>query len=278
MESTLTKLAYQTFQQSKSALGLAHKNLSTRLREWVAPLDDPNIQSVPSEVMLKYRDRFNQLMEKDWADAESGIYPSSLLFDTPWTDILQFYPKVWLDLPGTWERSKNKAFQDFGDDINTDGYPQYYVRNFHYQTDGYLSEESANLYDLQVEILFNGCADPMRRRVLAPLKQGLQRMRLGNGLENASQTRVLDVACGTGRMLRMIRGMLPEASLFGVDLSPTYLRKANQDLSELPGALPQLLQGNAEELPYVDNYFHGLTCVFMFHELPGPVRQKVINE
>ncbi|MEO0971253.1 MAG: methyltransferase domain-containing protein, partial [Cyanobacteria bacterium J06639_18] len=62
------------------------------------------------------------------------------------------------------------------------------------------------------------------------------------------------------------------------DLSPTYLRKANQLLSEIPGELPQLLQANAEELPYLDNYFHAVTSVFLFHELPGPVRQSVIEE
>ncbi len=49
-------------------------------------------------------------------------------------------------------------------------------------------------------------------------------------------------------------------------------------ISEIPGELPQLLQGNAEELPYLDNYFHAVTSVFLFHELPGGVRQRVINE
>ncbi len=76
----------------------------------------------------------------------------------------------------------------------------------------------------------------------------------------------------------MIRASLPKASLFGTDLSPAYLRKANQLLSEIPGELPQLLQANAEELPYLDNYFHGITSVFLFHELPAEARQRVIEE
>jgi ubiquinone/menaquinone biosynthesis C-methylase UbiE len=46
----------------------------------------------------------------------------------------------------------------------------------------------------------------------------------------------------------------------------------------LPGELPQLLQANAEELPYLDNYFHAITCVFLFHELPAKVRQNVIDQ
>ncbi len=49
-------------------------------------------------------------------------------------------------------------------------------------------------------------------------------------------------------------------------------------LSQDRGNLPQLLQANAESLPYVDNYFHGVSSVFLFHELPAPARQNVINE
>ena len=33
--------------------------------------------------------------------------------------------------------------------------PRYYMQNFHYQTDGWMSEGSAELYDFQVEVLFN---------------------------------------------------------------------------------------------------------------------------
>ena len=274
MENTLTKFAYQTVQQGKSYFGFAHKTLSARLRRVVAPPVHSDVQPLPPDVVAKFRERLDQLIERDWKDAEQGIYPRSLLFDTPWSDVLQFYPMVWADLPQSWSRANNQRFQEFSDGIKTDGYPQYYVRNFHNQTDGYLSDWSANLYDLQVELLFNGAADPMRRRILAPLKAGLQQI----DMSDTPQTRVLDVACGTGRTLRMIRGALSEASLFGVDLSPAYLRKANQVLSEIPGELPQLIQSNAEELPYLESYFHGVTCVFLFHELPAPIRQRVIEE
>lgn len=274
MESTLTKLAYQTFQQGKSYFGLTHKTLSTRLMNLIAPPSDERTKPVATDTLLKLQQRLNQLIETDWADAEAGVYPSSLLFDNPWEDFFRFYPLVWIDLPQIWDRARNNRFQEFSAGVKTEGYPQYYVRNFHHQTDGYLSDWSANLYDLQVEILFNGSADAMRRRVLAPLKRELQNA----NIPNAPQTRVLDVACGTGRTLRMLRGALSEVSLFGTDLSPAYLRKANQTLSEIPGELPQLLHANAEDLPYVEGYFQGITSVFLFHELPAPVRQKIIDE
>jgi hypothetical protein len=72
------------------------------------------------------------------------------------------------------ERANQKRYQEFSSDVETEGYPSYYLQNFHHQTNGYLSDLSANLYDLQVELLFGGTADPMRRRILAPLKQGLK--------------------------------------------------------------------------------------------------------
>jgi ubiquinone/menaquinone biosynthesis C-methylase UbiE len=195
-----------------------------------------------------------------------------LLFDNPWDDFFRYYPLLWLDYPQMWERVKQQNYQDFSPEIDTDGYPSYYVQNFHQQSNGYLSDLSANLYDLQVEILFAGAADAMRRRILAPLKQGLK------AFESVQQTRILDVACGTGRTLKLIRAALPQASLFATDLSPAYLRKANELLSQIPGELPQLLQANAEELPYVDDYFHAVTSIFLFHELPATVRQTVIEQ
>ena len=273
MPDTLTKLTYQTFQQSKSIFGLAHKTLSTGLMKALSPVDK-KVTPIPTELLLQLQQRLNNLLETDWEDAERGVYPKSLLFDNPWEDFFLYYPQVWMDLPQIWERAKQEKYQEFSPNIDIKDYPQYYVRNFHHQTDGYLSELSANLYDLQVEILFNGAADAMRRRILAPLKEGLKVTKD----VSPRQQRVLDIACGTGRTLKMIRATLPQASLFGMDLSPTYLRKANQLLSEIPGELPQLLQANAEELPYLDNYFHATTCIFLFHELPAAIRQRIINE
>jgi ubiquinone/menaquinone biosynthesis C-methylase UbiE len=274
MPDTLTKLAYQTFQQSKSFFSLTHQTLITHLRDLLLPKLRKRTQSVPNEVLLKVQERLNHLLETDWQDAQKGIYPKSLLFDNPWEDFFRFYPLIWLDIPQIWERVQQNKYQDFSSQTEIDGYPSYYLQNFHHQSDGYLSDLSANLYDLQVELLFSGSADPMRRRVIAPLKKGLRTF------ESVipRQIRILDVACGTGRTLRMIRAAFPQASLHGTDLSAAYLRKANKLLSQISGELPQLLQANAEELPYLDNYFHAVTSVFLFHELPATVRQTIIEE
>ncbi|MGD1873954.1 MAG: class I SAM-dependent methyltransferase [Mastigocoleus sp.] len=274
MTDTLTKLTYKTFQESKNLFSLAHKNISGQILETISPSLKKQKTSIPSEALLKVKQKLDKLLEVDWQDAEDGIYPHSSLFDNPWEDFFRFYPTLCLDLLSTWERVKQKQYQDFPSSIDTKHYPRYYLQNFHYQTDGYLSDLSANLYDLQVELLFGGSADAMRRRIISPLKKGLEIFTN----ENNQKLNILDVACGTGRTLKLIRSALPEVSLFGTDLSPAYLRKANELLSEIPGELPQLLQGNAEHLPYLDNHFHGVTSVFLFHELPAPVRQTIISE
>ncbi|MDX2243471.1 MAG: class I SAM-dependent methyltransferase [Leptolyngbyaceae cyanobacterium bins.302] len=274
MPDTLTKLAYQAFQQGKSYFGLAHKTLGTQLMKLVSPPPKERSNPIPPDVLLRIQQRLTAVNETDWQDAEQGVYPVSVLFENDWDEFFRYYPLVWIDMPSTWERANQKRYQDIPPNIDTSRFPNYYVQNFHHQTDGYLSDWSANLYDLQVDILFNGAADPMRRRVLSPLKQGLQAFEASN----SSTMKVLDVACGTGRTLRFIRATLPQASLYGVDLSDAYLRKANQLLSKIPGELPQLIQANGEELPYQDDYFHGVTSVFLFHELPATARQNVIIE
>jgi ubiquinone/menaquinone biosynthesis C-methylase UbiE len=274
MPDQLTKLAYQTLQQGKALLGLTHKEVSTRLMGVLAPDGSPKTVPVPPELMGRLKQSMDALHEQDWQEAEQGLYPASLLFDAPWLDWASRYPLVWLDMPSTWSRRSERNVRDLPRDVDPAAYPDYYLQNFHHQTDGYLSDHSASLYDLQVEILFNGTADPMRRRVLAPLMRGIKAF----ADRPAGQLRVLDVATGTGRTLRQIRAALPQAQLVGLDLSTAYLRQANKWLSQLPGELPQLVQGNGEGMPFAEATFQGLTCVFLFHELPGDARQAVIDE
>jgi ubiquinone/menaquinone biosynthesis C-methylase UbiE len=279
------EILYKGLQWSKNYFGLAHKLLSTRATRLMVdatqlaqqtftgnpPPQLPQSASVSSQAMAAARTRFDALLETDWQDAEAGYYPQSLLFDNPWGDFARYYPLVWLDLPSISSRVSRKEYQEFTADIDTTGYPKYYLQNFHHQTNGYLSDRSAHLYDIQVELLFGGTADAMRRRIIRPICEVL-------GNTPSRSTHILDVACGTGRTLRMLRSAFPQAKLYGTDLSPAYLRKANQLLSEWPGELPQLLQANAEQLPYTDATFDVVTCVFLFHELPGGARQNVINE
>ena len=69
------------------------------------------------------------LREEDWNDAEKNIYPKKLLFDEPWLRYLTQYPKIWLDMPYTWDRRRKQNYDDLPKSIDKDNYPQYYLRN-----------------------------------------------------------------------------------------------------------------------------------------------------
>lgn len=68
------------------------------------------------------------------------------------------------------------------------------------QTDGWLSEKSASIYEASTETLFLGRQDAMQRQSLVPLHNFMQ----GRGREGAG-TKMLEVACGTGRFATFVK-------------------------------------------------------------------------
>ena len=270
---SLEKIAYHTLQQGKTLAGLAHKELSNKLMEVFAPESFPGNFSIDSDLIKEVRRSMENLENIDWKEAEAGVYPKSQLFEAPWLEWAKKYPLVWLDMPKTWLRRKTNKTREIPIDVNEDDYPDYYLQNFHHQTDGYLSDYSAEIYDLQVEILFNGTADSMRRRVLSPLKTGLKKY-----LSNSKKVKILDIATGTGRTLQQIQSAFPQVELHGLDLSGSYLKQASKYLSSRRGDIVQLTKGNAEKMPFESASFQALTCVFLLHELPRDARQNVLNE
>ena len=147
--------------------------------------------------------------------------------------------------------------------------PRYYLQNFHYQTDGWLSEDSAEIYDFQVEVLFNGATDAMRRQALLPIGDFLRSKR-------QADLRLLDVATGTGRFLQAIKQNYPRLPVVGADLSGAYLKKAKTALR--PWSWTDLVLANAEALPFPDHSHDVVTSVYLLHELPKGARHRAVGE
>ena len=246
-----------------AAVRMAYLAYSRALLRW----DD---RSTP-EAAASLRRRLEELFDEDFRDAEEGYYPRSLIDTIPWREYAQAVPRLLADLPRTRARIGRGDFRELPDGA-ADRYPRYYTRNFHYQSEGYLGHTSAALYDLQVELLFGGTADAMRRRLIAPV---VRAARARNG--QAQPLRVLDVACGTGHLLRMLGAALPSGTkLFGVDLSPHYIARARE---VLPRDLDiSLICDNAESLPFLDASFDVVTSVYLLHEIPAEVRTRVLQE
>ncbi|MFO0634850.1 MAG: class I SAM-dependent methyltransferase [Nannocystaceae bacterium] len=187
----------------------------------------------------------------------------------PWQRYARALPGLVRDVPAMVQRRKRGGWRELPSDVAVREYPPYYRRTFHWQTDGYLSRRSAELYDVSVEFLFGGTADVMRRQALVPL--AALRRRLGRPL------RVLDVGCGTGRTLAQLCRAMPDASLVGLDLSRFYLEVAQQEVERAGGRL-QCIEGNGEAIALPDASVDAVVSVFLFHELPRNARRNVWRE
>ncbi len=213
--------------------------------------------------------RHRELHERDLANVEADLYPREMLFDIPVRRYLRSLPRLMRDTPSVIRRMRGKNFKDIPV-VDKERFPAYYRRNFHWQTDGYFSDHSAEVYELGVELLFRGMADVMRRQIIPPITRFVREV------GGAERVRLLDVACGTGRTLHQIAVAHPTMRLTGIDLSPAYVRLARrrlEDISELTLAVE-----NAEAMPWSDASFDILTSVYLFHELPSNARRNVARE
>lgn len=225
---------------------------------------------IPKDTITTLRERTGELFARDLQNVADGLYPRDLLFQIPIREYARAFPQLLLDAPRVVRRMRARDYKDIPS-VDKSRYPAYYRRTFHWQTDGYFSDHSATVYDLGVELLFRGTADVMRRQVIPPVTRFLRE----RGLP-PQRTRLLDIACGTGRVLQQLATAHPELRYHGVDLSPFYVKSARRRLRHV--AEMSLLVENAEHLPYVDGHFDVVTSVYLFHELPRNARRNVVRE
>jgi ubiquinone/menaquinone biosynthesis C-methylase UbiE len=74
----------------------------------------------------------------------------------------------------------------------------------------------------------------------------------------------------------MVKHNWPRLPVTGLDLSRPYLAKAQRQLA--PWSWTRLVEGAAERLPFADASFAVVTSIYLFHELPRPVRAEVARE
>ena len=212
-----------------------------------------------------------ELLERDWRNVAAGLYAMPEDWEGgPIAELRRAFD-FFADLGAVEARRHGDAAERVLNGAPEGRYPRYYLQNFHFQSDGYLSAASAERYDHQVEVLFGGGAAAMRRQALVPLRAALLR---GNG--EARTARLLDIACGTGAFLREVKRNYPRLSVTGLDLSAPYLVVAGRRLADWSRV--ELSESAAEAMPFEAARFDIVTCIYLMHELPPRTRRAVASE
>lgn len=233
------------------------------------PGEPPFKPSVPLPDREKMLAGMGRLVAQDRQDCEAGwlIEPAAR-----WPDLEKIagtMRRYFTDLDAVDRRRKAGLKIEVDRPERRGRYPRYYLQNFHYQTEGYLSEESAAVYDWQVETLFSGTARMMRRQGLVPVARHLA----GRDQRCA---RLAELGCGTASFLSEAAASWPRLELFGVDLSRPYLELARQRLGS--PRRRHLIEAAAESLPLASASQDVVSAVYLFHELPPKARAAVAAE
>jgi len=266
MVSTLDRLAYAARQTARVAWYAGHYAAGRRL---LTPMPKPGFPVGPTPTRAELTADMRQVFAREWQDVSRGLFPAPRPLRLDAATFLRRSAAYFRDLPKVDARRHGRLDDELPPGTQADGLPGYYRQHFHFQSDGWLSAESAELYDTQVEVLFTGSADVMRRRALRPIAEWMQG-------RNQRTLRGLDVGCGTGRLLAFLHDAWPGMRWTGLDLSPPYLAEARR----LVGATARvkLVEGAAEKLPFDDASLDIVVSSFLLHELPADVRRQAIAE
>jgi ubiquinone/menaquinone biosynthesis C-methylase UbiE len=269
-----TRAAYGARQLSRVAWYIGHSiaigwlSKEARRRDGESTWPRPQTEApVPGRKRL-YADMAH-LFQQDLANVEAGIYPLPADHDGSLSKMLNRSRLFFEDLPDVHRRRESGQHSEVLTAETRGKRPLYYLQNFHFQSGGYMTDDSAQRCDTQVEVLFNGTANATRRQALPQLHEvfaGRDQRRL----------RLLDVGCGTGRFLDFVKQAWPRLPAVGLDLSEPYVKEAKRHLERWSRI--DLVVGNGESIPVPDDSQDAVTSIFMFHELPPNVRRIVFRE
>lgn len=89
--------------------------------------------------------------------------------------------------------------------------------------------------------------------------------------------RVLDIGCGTGDLVTLIKRLHSDVDVVGLDPDPKALARARRK-AERAAVTIQLDQGFSDELPYPDASFDRVFSSFMLHHLQAGEKERTLRE
>ena len=170
-----------------------------------------------------------EMLRRDLDNISKGIYRAPYDMDpthrqaSPIFVLEQLKNFVDSAIDGSDRQMRKGAFEVRDSSKNLQGYPDYYLQNFHW-TGGWMSADSAKQYELGTEAVFVGLQDAMQRQILVPLHYFMQGRREGD-------TKLLEVGAGTGRVHTYIKDNYPtmHTTACVLPLPPTPSPNPNQD-------------------------------------------------
>jgi len=266
MPSALDRLTYAVRQTARVAWYAGHYAAGRRL---LKPMPKPDFAVGPTPSRAELTADLRALFDREWQDIAAGLFAAPRTLSIDPGEFLRRSALYFRDLPKVDARRHGRINDEPNLDDANDHLPRYYRQNFHFQSGGWLTDESAAIYDTQVEVLFTGAADAMRRRMLKPIAEWM----VGRNQRDLSG---LDVGCGTGRLLAFLHDAWPGLRLTGIDLSAPYLEEARRLIGRT--ARVKLVEGAGEALPFDDESLDLVVSSFLLHELPKKIRAEVIAE
>ncbi len=103
------------------------------------------------------------------------------------------------------------------------------------------------------------------------------RHRLIEQAEIRPGSRVLEIGCGTGTIVALVKRLHPEAEVVGLDPDPKGLARAKRKAERASLAI-QFDEAFSDAMPYPDGSFDRVLSSFMFHHLSGEVKRKTMSE
>lgn len=224
-------------------------------------------QGPPKEHRRELHREIVKMVNEERDLIESGLLSPRLLVPGGAREHARRYFDVLMDSLEVASRIRTRQTKTFSDSSKEylKSVPDYYARNFHFQTDGYLSPKSAELYDHQTEILFMGTLGLMRRLLMADL------LRLVHA--HPVPPEVLELGSGAGETSEILLRSAPVGTLTCVDLSEPYLNHARKRLQDFPQT--QFTRGDGAEVN-LGKKFDFVFSAFCLHEMPEDIRRKFI--
>jgi ubiquinone/menaquinone biosynthesis C-methylase UbiE len=265
----LSNIAYRAGATAKLAFYGAHYGLSRAISEpFQRPDDPPFVSDKPLPDRKGISRAFMDAFRQDSENIAAGLYSAPEIG----VQVAQTRKslKYLRDVRAIDARRLARNGTQVREDPASAGYPAYFRQNFHWQSGGWLTPESAELYDFQVETIFTGSAGAMRRATALAL--------FAHSLRGQDQRKLAcaEIACGTGQFAGELLRNFPRLGYTALDMSPAYVAKAREALDAYGRATATV--GAAEAMPFGDQSLDRLVCIYLFHELPPKIRKAVVGE